>query len=177
MRRADRIKLLGVLSLFAAPALAAWLAHTVWRPAAGAIYGELLQPTIPRFAGMTDASGNPADLATLRGRWILLTVAKGECGLPCREQVDLARRVRLAQGQDRQRVAQALIQADATVSADLSNLHGYRVPGAALSAWPDPLRTYLVDPAGRVMLRFPAAVDGGGMLHDLRQLLKASQIG
>ncbi len=177
MRRADRIQLLLLLSLFVAPALAAWFAHQVWQPSVSASYGELLPPTVPQFAGITDGNGHSANLLTLQGRWVLLTVVKGECGAPCRVHLDLARQVRLAQGRDRERVVQALLQADAVAPADVAGLFCYRVPGAALDAWPDTVRTYLVDPRGRVMLRFPVAADGQRMLSDLRRLLKASRIG
>jgi len=179
MHRADRIKLLLLMSLFAAPALAAWVAHQVWQPAVAASYGELLQPFVPRFVGMADAAGQPADLAALHGRWVLLTVAKGECGPACRQQLYLGHQVRFAQGRERERVARVLIQA--LIHADSAvpdgHLLTYRVPRAALANWPDPVRTYIVDPQGRVMLRFPVAAEGKGMLRDLRQLLKASNIG
>jgi cytochrome oxidase Cu insertion factor (SCO1/SenC/PrrC family) len=177
MRRTDRIKLLLMMSLFAVPALAAWIAHQVWTPAMAASYGELLQPAVPRLAGMTDAAGNPADLSSLRGRWVLLTVANAACGPACRQELDLARRVRLAQGREMERVARILVQAASATPVIEPDLHSYHVPGAVLAAWPDPVRTYLVDPLGRVMLRFPVAAEGKGMLRDLRQLLKASKIG
>jgi hypothetical protein len=175
MHRADRIKLLLLISLFVAPALAAWVVHQVWHPAAAASYGELLQPATPRFIGMTDAAGHPADLAVLHGRWVLLTVVNGDCGSDCRQQIHLARQVRVAQGREQARLVQALIQADGVTPVDLT--HTYRVPRAALVNWPEPVRTYVVDPLGRVMLRFPVAAEGKGMLRDLRQLLKASKIG
>lgn len=177
MRRADRIKLLLLMSLFAAPALAAWVVHQVWQPTAVASYGELLQPAEPRFIGMTDVAGRPADLAALHGRWVLLTVVNADCGLDCRQQIYLARQVRVAQGREQERVAQALIQADSAMLAEQPGLLAYRVPNAALANWPEPVRTYIVDPLGRVMLRFPVAAEGKGMLRDLRQLLKASKIG
>ncbi len=179
MHRPDRIKLLLLMSLFAAPALAAWVVHQVWQPTAAASYGELLQPATPRFIGMTDAAGQPADLAVLRGRWVVLTVVNGDCAADCRQQLHLARQVRLSQGREQERVVQVLIQAlthaDSATPVDLTLT--YRVPSAALADWPDPVRTYIVDPLGRVMLRFPVAAEGKGMLRDLRQLLKASKIG
>lgn len=177
MFRVDRIKLLLLMSLFAAPALAAWLAHQVWTPTLVPSYGELLQPAVPRLDGLRDSAGQPADLAALNGRWILLTVVNGECGAACAAQLDLARRVRLAQGREQGRVIQALIQSGTGMPDALPDLFHYRLPEAALAHWPDPLRTYVVDPLGRVMLRFPVAADGQGMLRDLRQLLKASKIG
>ena len=175
MPRLDRIKLLLLMSLFAAPALAAWVVHQVWPAPATSIYGELLPPAMLGFSGITDAAGQPADLAALRGRWVLLTVANGDCGSVCRRQLHLARQVRIAQGRERERVVQALIQTEGAAPADLA--FTYRVSAGALADWPEPARTYVVDPLGRVMLRFPVAGEGRGMLRDLRQLLKASKIG
>ncbi|MDP2431598.1 MAG: hypothetical protein Q8O33_06170 [Pseudomonadota bacterium] len=108
------------MSLFAAPALAAWVVHQVWQQPAASIYGELLPPATPRFVGMTDAAGQPADLAALRGRWVLLTVVNGDCAADCRQQLHLARQVRIAQGREQARVAQALIQADSATPVDLA---------------------------------------------------------
>lgn len=177
MFRGDRIKLLLLASLFAAPALAALFVHQIWTPTPATSYGELLQPAVPQLDGLRDSVGQPADLAALHGRWILLTVVNGECGAACKAELDLARRVRLAQGREQGRVIQALIQSGAVMPDARPDLFRYRVPEAALAHWPDPLRTYVVDPLGRVMLRFPVAVEGQGMLRDLRQLLKASKIG
>ena len=167
MFRADRIKLLLLLGLFAAPALAAWVAHQFLHPTMSASYGELMQPVAVELPG----------LSALRGRWVLLTIAKEECGPDCRQQLDLIRRVHIAQGRNQARVAQVLIQPTTATPFEQDGCHSFLVPIEALSLWSDPLRTYLVDPLGRVMLRFPVEADGKGMLHDLRRLLLASRIG
>jgi hypothetical protein len=36
---------------------------------------------------------------------------------------------------------------------------------------------YLIDPLGNLMFRFPKNPDPRGMIKDIKQLLKASQIG
>lgn len=190
MHRADRLKLLLIFALFAAPALAALMAIDHFAPAPGNSHGELLQPAVPRFAGLIDAAGSPAGLEALRGRWVLLTVASGPCDEACRAQVYLSRQSRLAQGRERGRVARALIlptgaEFDAGLEAGLdggddadAKLYRYAAPRDSLEMWSDgEARSYVVDPLGRVMLRFPVAADGKGMIRDLRLLLKASRIG
>lgn len=186
MHRADRLKLLLIFALFAAPALAALMARDHFAPAPGNSHGELLQPAVPRFAGLVDATGSPAVLEALRGRWVLLTVASGPCGDACRAQLYLSRQTRLAQGRERGRVLRALILPtgaafdagmDAGDDAE-ARLHRYAAPRDSLAAWSDgEARSYVVDPLGHIMLRFPAAADGKGMIRDLRLLLKASRIG
>lgn len=177
MPRADRVKLLLLLGFFAMPAMAAWLTQLFWRPATTANYGELMQPEVPRLPGLTDAAGIPADLATLRGRWILLTVAKADCDAACRGQLDLSRRVRLAQGRDQSRIVQVLLQSAPVRIQPPSGLQSYQVPHGSLAHWPGSARTYLIDPMGRLMMRFPESSDGRAMARDLRQLLKASGAG
>ena len=186
MHRADRLKLLLIFALFAAPALAALMARDYFAPAPGNSHGELLQPAVPRFAGLIDAAGSPAGLETLRGRWVLLTVASGPCGEACRAQLYLSRQTLLAQGRERGRVVRALILPtgaefdpglDGGDGAD-AKLYRYAAPRDSLATWTDgEARSYVVDPLGRVMLRFPVAADGKGMIRDLRLLLKASRIG
>lgn len=183
MARADRIKLLLLMALFAAPALVAWIARDVWRPSGMNNYGELVEPRAPRIAGLVDVAGSPADLGALRGHWVLLTVVGGDCDEACREEIHLGRQVRIAQGREQGRVARAVVgvsvrQMDVP-GADEPDLKIYAAPGEALSAWTGggPARTYVMDPLGRVMLRFPADPEGKGMVRDLRQLLKASKIG
>ncbi len=187
MARADRIKLLLLMALFAAPALAAWIARDVWRPSGMNNYGELVEPRAPRIAGLVDIAGSPADLGALRGHWVLLTVVGGDCDEACRKQIHLGRQVRIAQGREQGRVVRAVVGVSARPMlglfggpiADEPDLKIYAAPGAALSAWTGggPARTYVMDPLGRVMLRFPADPEGKGMVRDLRQLLKASKIG
>lgn len=183
MVRADRIKLLLLMALFAAPALAAWIARDVWRPAGVNNYGELVEPCALRIDGLVDVSGSPADLGTLRGHWVLLTVVGGDCDEACREQIHLSRQVRIAQGREQSRVVRAVVGALSRPmpgpGAGEPDLKIFAAPGEALSAWTGggPARTYVMDPLGRVMLRFPTNPDGKGMVRDLRQLLKASKIG
>lgn len=177
MPRTDRLKLLLLLALFAAPAAAAWLAHQVWRPAGGHSYGTLLEPRVPDLAGLRDGAGQPADPGGLAGRWVLLTVADEACAGDCRQLLYLARQVRLAQGREQGRVALALVMAGAP--PEVAGVPGYSLPAGTLrrlhpGAGP---ALYVVDPLGRVMLRFPARPDGKAMIGDLRRLLLASRIG
>ncbi len=183
MARADRIKLLLLMALFAAPALAAWIARDVWRPVGMNNYGELVEPRAPRIDGLVDVAGSPADLGTLRGHWVLLTVVGGDCDEACRKQIHLGRQVRIAQGREQGRVVRAVVGVsvrpmDGPIAGE-PDLKIYAASGEALSAWTSgrPARTYVMDPLGRVMLRFPADPEGKGMVRDLRQLLKASKIG
>lgn len=175
MPRADRVKLLLLMGLFATPGLAAWLVHDHWRPTVTSSYGELLEPFQPGFAG----GAGKAAMDGLRGRWVLLTVAGAECDAACRRQVYLTRQVRIAQGREQSRVERVLLQPVGAAAIDDPGLRHFTVPAEALAVLPGafPARTFVMDPLGRVMLRFPAEPDGKGMIRDLGRLLKASGIG
>lgn len=179
MPRADKLKLLLLLALFAMPALAAWMAVHVWPPAGGKPYGTLLEPRVPMLAGLSDPTGQPASLVELRGRWVLLTAVAGPCAAECLVLLRLARQARLAQGREQERVARAVVVSGAEPPPLEAGLRGYTLS-------PDGLRRlhpesgpglYLLDPLGRLMLRFPSPPDGKGMIGDLRRLLSASRIG
>lgn len=163
----SRLKLLLIMALFAAPALAAWLAYHHAAPAGGKSHGRLLPPRSPDLPG----------LDALRGRWVLLVATDGACAEDCREWVRLARQVRLAQGRERERVARAVLAASdlpaeagltacALPPGGLADLHPEARPGI-----------HLLDPQGRVMLRFPERPDGRAMIRDLRTLLAVSRTG
>lgn len=179
MPRADRIKLVLLMGLFAAPGFAAWLAHDHWRPTATASYGELLEPFEPRMAVEGGVVRPLAGLDVLRGRWVLLTVAGEACDPACQRQVYLTRQVRLAQGREQTRVERVLVQPLGAGAPADPGLRHFTVPGEVLATLPGAasVRTFVVDPLGRVMLRFPADPDGKGMIRDLARLLKASGIG
>lgn len=179
MARTDRIKLLLLMALFAAPALAAWIARDVWHPNAVTSYGELVEPRAPRIDGLVDAAGRPAGLESLRGHWVLLTVVGTDCDEACRKHLYLGRQARVAQGREQGRVVRVLVRPMGAAGDGESGLRRYAAPGESLSSWTGggPARTYVMDPLGRVMLRFPADPEGKGMIRDLRQLLKASKIG
>jgi hypothetical protein len=168
MVRADRLKLLLLMGLFAAPGLAAWLVRDHWRPTATASHGELLEPFIPALGD-----------AGLKGHWVLLTVAGRECDAACRRQLYLSRQVRIAQGREQERVERALLRPPGAAPVDEPGLRHLVLPEAGLPPWQagGGTRTYVMDPLGRVMLRFPAEPDGKGMIRDLGRLLKASAIG
>jgi hypothetical protein len=176
--KTDRFIPFLIAGLFAAPMLAAWVAHVAWQPRLDN-YGELLAPETPSLASLTDATGAPATLAALRGKWLLVTVASHGCDAGCRRNLYLARQIRIAQGKERSRVERILVSdriTEATEDADLRRLISTpdslrRLTGTAAS------RTYLLDPLGRTVLRFPEQPDGKRMLRDLQHLLRASKIG
>src|SRR6185437_3502677 len=92
-----------LLVLLAAIALS-YLAYYAWPRDARVNYGELLAPqTIAPIAG-TRADGVPFDLASLRGRWVVLYAAPGNCSGNCADALYASRQARTIQNAERGRV-------------------------------------------------------------------------
>lgn len=171
----SQLKLLALLTFFAAPVLAAWLSYAYWPPQQSH-YGALLAPVPLNLPALTDPAGQTRNWSELRGKWVLLVVNTADCDASCVRATYLARQVRLAQGREQDRIERVFLGPRA--AADWPHRDGvYRsaLPQDAASLPQTGL--YLVDPLGNLMLRFPDLPDGGQMIRDLRRLLQASQIG
>lgn len=175
----SQLKLLALLTFFAAPVLAAWLSYAYWPPQQSH-YGALLAPAPLDLPALTDPAGQARNWSELRGKWVLLVVNTAGCDASCVRATYLARQVRLAQGREQDRIERVFLGPRA--ASDWPHRDGvYRAAlpqDAALSQTALPQSgLYLVDPLGNLMLRFPDLPDGGQMIRDLRRLLQASQIG
>ena len=192
--RAGRLKMLAVLAVCAAPVIASYFTYYVIRPEARANYGELIEPQKP-LPSVTAASldGAPVPLPSLRGQWLLISVAGGACEAACEKHLYLQRQLRESLGKDKGRVDWVwLVADDAPVRASLlpalAEAAVLRVDGQRLAQWLAPAKgqqlsdhLYLVDPLGNWMMRFPASgtpqVDTAAaknIKRDLERLLRAS---
>lgn len=179
-RRRGRRQLLLVASIFFVPlAVATWLYFSSgWRPAPGAQHGELVDP--PRAL--------PS--AALRGSWSLLLLLAGPCDPACVASLEEMGRVRLALDKDIPRVRRVLLHDGsccepglaALAAPDLRVLAATGAEGASLRALFPPAadggrRIYIVDPHGNLVMGYPSAGSGRGLLKDLERLLRLSRIG
>src|SRR6185369_9223465 len=100
-----RWRMLAVLLVCAAPVLASYLTYYVIRPEARRNYGELIEPQrpVPAIAGTT-AGGQLVQLTSLRGQWLLVSVAGGACDAACERHLYLQRQLRESLGQDKERL-------------------------------------------------------------------------
>ncbi|CAN7569164.1 hypothetical protein [Acidovorax sp. Leaf78] len=185
-----RWKMLGVLLICAAPVVASYFTYYVIRPEGRRNYGELIDPqrTMPALTA-TALDGKPVQLSSLKGQWLLVSVAGGACDAACQKHLYLQRQLRESVGREKDRVDWVwLVNDGAPIPAELQpaiqKATALRVDGAALSAWLAPAdghqiaeHLYVVDPMGNWMMRFPAAMDSSGAAkakRDLERLLRAS---
>ncbi|MFN7153621.1 MAG: hypothetical protein ACK4OE_08010 [Acidovorax sp.] len=188
--RHGRWKMLGVLLICAAPVIASYFTYYVVRPDGRRNYGELIQPQrIMPDVTATALDGTPVPLASLKGQWLLVSVAGGGCDAMCQKHLYLQRQLRESVGKEKDRVDWIWLVTDAAspppeLAPALQKATVLRIDAAALAVWLAPdaghqlaEHLYVIDPMGNWMMRFPAAMDTAGAAkakRDLERLLRAS---
>jgi hypothetical protein len=187
-----RWTLLLIALICAAPVIGSYFAYYVIKPTGGTTsYGALVEPQrpIPDSLVVTDESGKPVKLASLRGRWLLVSVDSSACDKACATKLYFMRQVRATQGPERDRVLEVWLRTD---SSSVSGVIQKAYPDtkkliadpAALAAWlPVDAGTtltdhiFVVDPNGNLMMRFPKDPNPSKIKGDITKLLKWSSIG
>lgn len=185
-----RLKMMAVLLVCAAPVVASYFTFYVIRPEGRQNFGELISPqrAVPDIRGI-DLNGSGVSLQTLKGQWLLVSVAGAGCDEACVQHLYLQRQMRESLGREKERLDWVwLISDDAPVAdplrAALKGATVLRVPAPELAAWLAPEsgqaladHLYLVDPMGNWMLRFPANLDkvtAAKAKRDIERLLRAA---
>ena len=195
----SRLTLIILVILFALPIVLAWIAtqNKSWQPTNSKNNGELFEPVrpLPEFT-LKQIDGTDFKLEDIRRKWSLIYFVAHSCDQACQESLVKIRDARLSQSGEALRVQYFLIytqQPDATQLASLAKDHprltvlqaNYDSAGTMLKTFiiaPDESleqaqRVYLVDPIGNLMMHYPPAFQGNGLLKDIRHLLHWSQIG
>lgn len=188
--RMGRVKMLLVWAICAAPVVASYFMYYVVRPEGRSNYGALINPVreMPQDAALPlkDLQSRPVAASSLKGQWLLVTVAGGACDQACEQHLYYQRQLRETLGRDKDRVDRVwLVTDDAPVrDAIKPGLEGATVLRATpgdLARWLQPeagqplsAHFYLVDPKGAWMMRFPAQPDLSKVKRDLSRLMKAA---
>jgi hypothetical protein len=188
--RSGRWKMIVMMLICASPVIASYFTYYVIRPEGRRVYGELIQPQkdIPQVVAK-NLQGQPVDLVSLKGQWLLVNVGPGACADRCQENLYFQRQLREILGREKDRLDRVwLITDDAPVAETLlpalNMAHVLRLDLATVQNWiqPSPGRQlqdhlYVIDPMGNFMMRFPANMDvasASKAKRDLERLLKAS---
>jgi len=188
-----RMKMLLVLVVCAAPVIASYFTYYVVHPGSAKSFGTLVEPRGIPDAKAIALDGKAVPLASLKGQWLLVSVASGACDALCEKNLYLQRQLRESLGRDKDRVDWVWLVDDAApvrpqLASALSQATVLRVDASQLAQWLAPEaghslheHLYVVDPMGRWMMRFPAASTNGldtaaakNMKRDLERLLRAS---
>jgi len=188
--RMGRWKMLLVLLVCAAPVVASYFTYYVLRPEGRRNFGELINPQKPLPDLVATAlDGRQVNLQTLKGQWLLISVAGAACDAACARQLYLQRQLREGLGKDKDRLDWVWLIDDAAPLAPeimpaLKTATVLRVSAQDLQAWLAPANgatlqdhLFLVDPLGNWMLRFPAqlsAEQAPKAKRDLERLLRAA---
>ena len=186
--------------IFLAPVFVAWVMHHSgnggWRPQGMTNKGSLVNPARPlQMPDALQAADRPLN-DFLRGMWTLLYIGDGDCDETCFGNLYKMRQIRIAQNENMKRVQTLfLLQGGGVPQALAARLQkDYRdltvVPVSAAQAqqiapfflidgvgMAGAERVYIIDPLGNLMMYYRPDADPGGMLDDLRKLLKYSRIG
>jgi len=197
-RRVSRAKLLGLMGLYAAPLVAAWLwfAYVTNNEGAGvSVNGELIHPAVPleSFQLATTAKAGWG-LDDIRGKWNMVYFAGSVCDTPCEDTLYNMRQIRLSTGRRMERVRRVLVTPDwqnmqqkleaageglQVIGGDDNQisqlLTQFNNAQSKMEACQECI--YLVDPNGNLMMRFSADLPPAKILKDLKHLLKTSRIG
>ena len=155
-------------------------------------YGSLIQPVRQLdYVGLLSKPLSAVDeLGQIRGRWVLLQVAAGDCGPECAETLHKTHQGWLMLNKEMPRVKRLLLVEPSSGAADSPAVKG---DDALLIAGSDPAvmrelaaalgkpltdgMVVLLDPLGNLVLWYDGGFDPYKMVKDLKHLLKASQIG
>ena len=186
--------------IFLAPAFVAWVMHHSgeegWRPGGTTNRGILVHPARPLDLPAEMTIGNRSVNEYLGGLWTLVYIGDADCDAICNENLYKMRQIRIAQNENMNRVQRLYLVTGGVLPEPLTSLLEKEYPdmevlpvGALHEQQFAPYfliddtpmqaaeRVYVVDPLGNLMMYYPQDADPGGMLKDLKKLLKYSKIG
>ena len=157
-------------------------------------YGHLITPAKPLdYAELLQTPVTAAETLTeIKGHWVMVQIATGAvCDETCATTAQKTGRLRLMLNKELSRVRRLLLfaaPADAAAARELAQ----RDPTLLMAGLSDALRqrlqeaagappsegaVLLLDPFANLMMWYEPGFDPYGLLHDLKRLLKNSQIG
>lgn len=187
--KVGRWKMLLVLLMCTAPVMASYVMYYLVRPEGRRNFGELVEqrPTPALMAASLD--GTTVNLQSLKGQWLLVSVAGGACDAVCQNHLYLQRQLRESLGKEKDRLDWVwLVTDDApvpeTLRPALKGATVLRLPADKLATWLEPAtgqqlsdHLYVVDPMGNWMMRFAAGFNTEAATRakrDIERVLRAS---
>ena len=187
----NRVQLILVMVVFAAPVVGAF----VYKPRAFSNYGDIYTPVRVVDNLILNGKEGQVELDTMRRQWIMLVTANAVCDEACENNILKIRQLRFMQNNNMVRIRTLFVHTNLpdAISDDLaakySPIESYSTKLAEFEAWTQVLkleytpaeaqknRVYIIDPAGNLMISYPAVAEPKQIQKDLKRLLKTSQIG
>lgn len=187
----NRVQLILILVVFAAPVIGAF----IYEPKSFNNYGDIYSPVRPVDNLSLQGVDGVVELDEFRRQWVFLVTADGACEQACEDNILKVRQLRFMQNNNMMRIRSVFMHTglDAAMADDLrakySPVEAYAVPKESFDRWTKVLkidnapaaaqrdRFYIIDPAGNLMMSYPASADPNYIKKDIKRLLKTSQIG
>ena len=187
----NRVQLILILVVFIAPIAGAFL----YKPKGFINYGDIYVPVRPVDNLVMQGSDGPVEMDSFRRKWVMLVTARGECSQRCEDNILKVRQLRFMQNNNMLRIRSVFIHTGLPdeiandLAAKYSPVESYRVAPQDFENWTRVLRLpdvpeeaqvdrfYIIDPAGNLMMSYPADAEPSLIKKDIKRLLKTSQIG
>ena len=183
----SRLILLGVALVFIIPILVSW--YLVFfsdfkKGDGGTQKGELISPIIP--LGEPEVFNlKSKTIESINGKWTLLFFVENECNQLCEDKLYQLRQIRLALGKDRDKVDRLLVSKNKQQWSQYTNsFNGQKYIDPTSRdynrlikkfndyAGLDLKATYLIDPYGFLMMKYPQDDNPMGTIKDIERLIK-----
>ena len=169
------------------------------RPEGSVVYGTLVEPQHPMPPApeleLTTLDGQPFDLNTLKGKWVLASADVADCPESCARKLFILRNSHASQGKEVERLTRVWFILDegevpekvleaykGTIMVRVSHPEQLgrfapAMPGAApgLGALAEPM--WIIDPLGNLILQYGRDADPLKVRDEITKLLKNSSIG
>lgn len=187
----NRVQMILILVVFAAPVLGAFF----YQPKAFSNYGDIYTPVRQVENLKMNGANGMVELDSFRRQWVFIVTASAKCAKACEDNILKMRQLRFMQNNNMKRIRTVFMHTglSSVVSDDLakkySPIESYAVSAVDFANWTKILkidgapieaqqdRIYIIDPAGNLMMSYPASSEPGLMQKDIKRLLKTSQIG
>jgi hypothetical protein len=191
-----------IVAMCLAPVVFALLAYYVpslgLRPMESTNYGTLIQPQRPipstDALPLTTIDGQAFDLASLHGKWLLVSADASACPESCVKKLFILRNSHASQGKNVERLARIWFMTDNgdvpqqvldaykgtnMLRADPDKLAAFLAPQASPAERAAALKApmWIIDPLGNLMMQFPADADPISVRDDISKLIRNSRIG
>lgn len=183
----SRLILLGVALVFIIPILVSW--YLVFfsdfkKGDGGTQKGELISPVIP--LGEPEVFNlKSKTIESINGKWTLLFFVENECNQLCEDKLYQIRQIRLALGKDRDKVDRLLVSKNKQQWSQYTNsFNGQKYIDPTSRDYNrlikkfndyadlDLKATYLIDPYGFLMMKYPQDDNPMGTIKDIERLIK-----
>jgi len=187
-----RLKFIALILVFVSPFVAGWMALYVFKlhPDSNQ-YGTLVQPVKALTFPLAEALGGKKLTRDFWKKWTFVVIANDGCQQLCQKNIYYLRQMRIALGRDIDRLQNVLMTPQSLAPQFQQKLKDYpaltvidHAPAGLIKLFSLPEHEpglspmlYLIDPAGNLMMTYPADNKPKSVLSDIQRLLKNSQIG